>query len=215
MTGFFPGNEEWVRAVRTTMGLHSLHIFLWKIIEEHDFRQVYEAILPTLMQLRSNVFNRDVRRNIRVDDEIVEVAGWQWQLPALMSPPQSIFPWTVDVEKVWPPKYVARPAILPVIEPPPPILQQPQEVPVRAARNRAALQLLRARLLYVRCYSRYTNSFWVYAVNRIGLIRMCYTDFINRLREAGFADDEDAADEVMYCGPLVLFPVICSRLVVE
>ena len=196
MTGFFPGNEEWVRAVRATMGLHSLHIFLWKIIEEHDFRQVYEALLPTLLQLRSNLCGRDVIRRIWVGHEWVEVAGWPWELPALMSPPQSLFQWAADAGVLWPPLYVARPDILPIIEPPPQIQQHPQDLPVRAVRERAAMRLLRARLLYVRCYTRYSNSFWVYAVNRIGLIRMGYVEFINRLRDAGFAEAEDAADEV-------------------
>jgi hypothetical protein len=97
----------------------------------------------------------------------------------------------------WPPVYVARPAILPVIENPPQDPHHPYDLPVRAVRERAAIQLLRARLLYVRCYTRYSNSFWVYAVNRIGLIRMGYMDFITRLREAGFPDDVHVAYEVV------------------
>jgi hypothetical protein len=176
MSGFFPGNERWIQAVRTMMCLHNLHIFLWGITEESDFRQVYDALLPTLRQLRINIFCKDVIRNIRVGEEIVEIAGWPWQLPALMSPPQSIFQWAPkwlpDEEVRWPPTYVQRPAILPIIEPPPPVPHHPQDLPMRAVRERAAMLLLRARLLYVRCYTRYSNSFWVYAVDRIGLIRM-------------------------------------------
>jgi len=170
-SGFFPGNERWIQAVRAMMCLHSLHIFLWGIAED-DFRQVYEALLPTLSQLRINTFCKDVIRRIYVGDEIVELAGWPWQLPALMSPPQSIFQWAPDAGVVWPPMYVQRPAILPIIEPPPLAPHHPHDLPVRAVRERAAQLLLRARLLYVRCYTRYSNSFWVYAMNRIGLIRM-------------------------------------------
>ena len=74
-SGFFPGNERWIQAVRAMMCLHTLHIFLWGITEESDFRQVYDALLQTLSQLRINTFCKDVIRRIYVGDEIVELAG--------------------------------------------------------------------------------------------------------------------------------------------
>jgi hypothetical protein len=175
------------------MCLHTLHLFLWRIVEENDFRQVYDALLPTLVQLRSNLFGSGIIRNIMVGDEIVEVAGWPWQLPALMLPPQSLFQWAPSAGVLWPPLYVARPAILPVIEPPPPqIPQHPEELPVRAVRERAAMQLLRARLLYVRCYSRYANSFWVYATLDIQVGGWKLLLFRCLMLAAGCKDAKDA-----------------------
>jgi hypothetical protein len=196
-----------VIAVRTMLCLHSLHLYLWRIVEEDDFRQVYEALLPTLGQLRKNVFRPDISRNVRVNDEVLEVQDWSWQEPLFMSPPRHHIQWVgksleqIQNLKLWPPPYIARQGVM---EPPPQIPEH-QDLPLRAVRERAENQLLRARLLYVRCYSRYANSFWVFnVVNRIGLIRLSYTQFINRLLDAGLHNDEEGADEVMKPPPHAL-----------
>ena len=122
-------------AVRAMLCLHSLHVYLWGIVEEEDFRQVYEALLPTLLQIRKNVFGPDIIRKVHVADEVVEVQDWKWQEPLFTSPPRHHIQWVVrgqpDVQ--WPPPYIARQGAM---EPPPPI-PEPQDLPMRAVRERA------------------------------------------------------------------------------
>jgi hypothetical protein len=73
--GLFPGNAAWVRAVRAMMGLHKLHKDLWKIIPEEDFQSAYTALIPVLVQFRLNMYGPDILRHVRVEDEIVNIAG--------------------------------------------------------------------------------------------------------------------------------------------
>jgi hypothetical protein len=89
--GFFPGNEHWVRAVRTIMCMHTLHVRIWSIPDEEDFRQVYENMVELLGQLATNTFTDEVERNYRVQEEIVTVRGWQWCLPDFTSVPSQVF----------------------------------------------------------------------------------------------------------------------------
>ena len=59
--GFFPGNEHWVRAVRTIMCMHTLHVLIWSIPDEVDFRQVSCVICVSCVSCVSCVIVTGVR----------------------------------------------------------------------------------------------------------------------------------------------------------
>ena len=52
--------------------------------------QVYENLRELLVQLAANIFTPDIERNLRVENEIVSVRGWQWCLPNFTSVPSQV-----------------------------------------------------------------------------------------------------------------------------
>ena len=138
--------------------------------------------------------------------------------------------WIARVGDVpWPPAWKARPNPLPPIAINIVAVEQPQPQNVRLVRQHAMRALHRNRCLYVRSFSRFSNTFWVYNIGLVGLVRLSWLQFISRLRQHDFEEAvrianvilsdavELAQDEHLACADCIQhvmnFPDLCPCVI--